>query len=60
MKLFNADQAELFVTSHQDTFVSILHDNDFPTTINSLRELRAITAFLNQLASHIANKATVR
>ncbi|GJJ76570.1 nuclear pore complex protein Nup205 [Entomortierella parvispora] len=51
-------KAELFVTSHQDTFASILRDNDFPTTINSLRELRAITAFVNQLAGHIASKAT--
>ncbi|KAG0051659.1 hypothetical protein BGZ83_003489 [Gryganskiella cystojenkinii] len=51
-------KAELFVTSHQDTFASILRDNDFPTTINSLRELRSITAFLNQLAGVIASKAT--
>lgn len=40
----------MFVASHQDTFASILRDNDFPTTINSLRELRVVTAFMNQLA----------
>ncbi|KAI1319098.1 hypothetical protein EDD11_004987 [Mortierella claussenii] len=50
-------KAELFVTSHQDTFASILRDSDFPTTINSLRELRVVTAFLNQLAGHIVIKA---
>ncbi|ORZ11308.1 nucleoporin Nup186/Nup192/Nup205 [Lobosporangium transversale] len=50
-------KAELFVTSHQDTFASILRDSDVPTTINSLRELRVITAFLNQLAGHIATKS---
>ncbi|KAG0379853.1 hypothetical protein BGX24_011373 [Mortierella sp. AD032] len=51
-----ANKAEMFVTSHQDTIASILRDNDFPTTINSLRELRSITAFLNQLAAHIATR----
>ncbi|KAG0202762.1 hypothetical protein BGX28_004805 [Mortierella sp. GBA30] len=50
-------KAEAFVTSHQDTFTSILRDNDFPTTISSLRELRVVTAFLNQLAGHIASQA---
>ncbi|KAF9202617.1 hypothetical protein BGZ49_007244 [Haplosporangium sp. Z 27] len=49
-------KAELFVTSHQDTFASILRDNESLTTINSLRELRVVTAFLNQLAGHIATK----
>lgn len=51
-----ANKAELFVTSHQDTIASILRDDDFPTTINSLRELRSITAFLNQIAGHIATR----
>ncbi|KAI7819808.1 nucleoporin Nup186/Nup192/Nup205 [Gamsiella multidivaricata] len=51
-------KAELFVTSHQDTFASILRDNEHPTTINTLRELRAVTAFLNQLAGHIVAKTT--
>ncbi|KAF9996518.1 hypothetical protein BGZ79_009741 [Entomortierella chlamydospora] len=50
-------KAELFVTSHQDTFASILRDNESLTTINSLRELRVVTAFMNQLAGHIATKA---
>ncbi|KAG0038296.1 hypothetical protein BGZ82_000603 [Podila clonocystis] len=45
-----ASKAETFVASHQDTFASILRDNDFPTTINSLRELRVVTALMNQLA----------
>ncbi|KAF9211394.1 hypothetical protein BGZ59_008136 [Podila verticillata] len=45
-----ASKAEMFVASHQDTFASILRDNDFPTTINSLRELRVVTACMNQLA----------
>ncbi|KAF9935263.1 hypothetical protein FBU30_004838 [Linnemannia zychae] len=53
-----ANKAEMFVTSHQDTFASILRDNDFPTTISSLRELRSVTAFLNQLAGHIATRTT--
>ncbi|KAG0287751.1 hypothetical protein BGZ96_008357 [Linnemannia gamsii] len=51
-----ANKAESFVTSHQDTIASILRDDDFPTTINSLRELRSITAFFNQLAGHIATR----
>ncbi|KAF9943250.1 hypothetical protein BGZ67_003013 [Mortierella alpina] len=51
-------KAEAFVTSHQDTITSILRDNDFPTTISSLRELRVVTAFLNQLAGHIASQST--
>ncbi|KAF9908411.1 hypothetical protein EC991_009866 [Linnemannia zychae] len=53
-----ANKAEMFVTSHQDTIASILRDNDIPTTINSLRELRSITAFLNQLAGHIATRTS--
>ncbi|KAF9586102.1 hypothetical protein BGW38_009637 [Lunasporangiospora selenospora] len=52
------NKAELFVTNHQDTFAAILRDNDVPSTMNSLRELRAVTAFLNQLASHISTKAS--
>ncbi|KAF9410788.1 hypothetical protein BGZ94_001527 [Podila epigama] len=43
-------KAEQFVASHQDTIASILRDNDFPTTINSLRELRVVTALMHQLA----------
>ncbi|KAF9427738.1 hypothetical protein BGZ76_002209 [Entomortierella beljakovae] len=50
-------KAELFVTSHQDTFASILRDHDPIATINSLRELRVVTAFLSQLAGHITTKA---
>ncbi|KAF9189954.1 hypothetical protein BGZ51_008696 [Haplosporangium sp. Z 767] len=50
-------KAELFVTSHQDTFAAILRDSDSTTTLSSLRELRAVTAFLNQLAGHIASKS---
>ncbi|KAF9105950.1 hypothetical protein BGX29_010934 [Mortierella sp. GBA35] len=53
-----ASKAEMFVTSHQDTFASIFRDNDFPTTISSLLELRSVTAFFNQLAGHIATRAT--
>ncbi|KAF9352656.1 hypothetical protein BGX34_012052, partial [Mortierella sp. NVP85] len=51
-------KAELFVTSHQDTFAAILKDSDQVITINTLRELRAVTAFLSQLAGHIASKST--
>ncbi|KAG0243340.1 hypothetical protein BGX31_010859 [Mortierella sp. GBA43] len=51
-------KAEVFVTSHQDTFAAILKDSDQTITINSLRELRAVTAFLSQLAGHIASKST--
>jgi hypothetical protein len=47
------------VTSHQDTFAAILKDSDQVITINTLRELRAVTAFLSQLAGHIASKSTV-
>ncbi|KAF9988416.1 hypothetical protein BGZ65_004728 [Modicella reniformis] len=51
-------KAELFVTSHQDTFAAILRDSDQTITINTLRELRAVTAFLSQLAGHIVSKSS--
>ncbi|KAF8928220.1 hypothetical protein BGZ58_009810 [Dissophora ornata] len=49
-------KAELFVSSHHDTFAAILRDDAYPVTTSSLRELRSVTAFLNQLAGHIATK----
>ncbi|KAG0265119.1 hypothetical protein DFQ27_000794 [Actinomortierella ambigua] len=54
-----ASKAERFLASHRDTFASILKDGDSSSsvTLNTLREVRVVTAFMNQLAGHVDSRA---
>ncbi|KAF9969991.1 hypothetical protein BGZ73_007424 [Actinomortierella ambigua] len=54
-----ASKAEHFLASHRDTFASILKDADSSSslTLNTLREVRVVTAFMNQLAGHVDSRA---
>ncbi|KAG0223100.1 hypothetical protein BGW41_005705 [Actinomortierella wolfii] len=54
-----ASKAEHFLASHRDTFASILKDADSSQslTLNTLREVRMVTAFMNQLAGHVDSRA---